>query len=53
MPVNWVMGFLPIEYVPTLVAGQPGNRDIALPERDWDGNGVLNEQQAVLDSNDS
>ena len=40
-------------YVPTLVAGQPFNRDIALPERDWDGNGVLNEQQAVLDSNDS
>ena len=38
--------------VPTLVAGQPGNRDIALPERDWDGDGVLNEQQAFLDAND-
>ena len=38
--------------VPTLVAGYPGNRDLALPERDWDGNGVLNEQQAVLDAND-
>lgn len=39
--------------VPTLVAGFPGNRNLALPERDWDGDGVLNEQQAVLDSNDS
>ena len=39
--------------VPALVSGFPGNLDIALPERDWDGNGVLNEQQALLDSNDS
>ena len=40
-------------FVPTLAAGFPGNRNIALPERDWDGDGVLNEHQAVLDSSDS
>lgn len=38
--------------VPASVAAQPGNRNIALPERDWDGNGVLNEQQATPDTND-
>jgi len=38
--------------VPTLVASFPGNRNIALPERDWDGDGVLNEHQAVLDTQD-
>ena len=46
-------GFSTTRYVPTLVGAFPGNHDIALPERDWDGDGVLNEQQAVLDTNDS
>ena len=38
---------------PSLTDDLPNNGTIALPERDFDGDGVMNEFQAMIDSNDS